>query len=191
MHRTAAGCNYRGDIAYFAVERREMLPYVPEGARRILEVGCGSGAFATLLRTVRGAYVVGIEPQPAAAAQAARRLDSVIEGDIDSSLGLLSCERFDCIVFNDVLEHLVDPWAALAAVRPLLSADGVVVASIPNMRYMLSALTEFDGPLVTDRDGRSVNNMRAARSANVMGPVSRSPAREAQNGRSSSKDERT
>lgn len=66
--------------------------------------------------------------------------------------------------------------------------DESVMTSLADV---LSALTEFDGPLVTDRDGRSVNNMRAARSANVMGPVSRSPAREAQNGRSSSKDERT
>ena len=113
-----------------------MLPYLPETARRVLEVGCGSGAFAAVLKGARNAYVAGIEPQPAAAAQAAGRLDRVIEGDIDAGIEQLGGERFDCIVFNDVLEHLIDPWAALAAVRPLLGAGGVVVASIPNMRYM-------------------------------------------------------
>jgi 2-polyprenyl-3-methyl-5-hydroxy-6-metoxy-1,4-benzoquinol methylase len=42
---------------------------------------------------------------------------------------------FDCIILNDVLEHLVDPFEALLYCRELLNSQGRVVASIPNVRY--------------------------------------------------------
>jgi hypothetical protein len=40
------------------------------------------------------------------------------------------------VIFNDVLEHLVDPWEALESTRDLLDRDGCVVASIPNVRHV-------------------------------------------------------
>jgi 2-polyprenyl-3-methyl-5-hydroxy-6-metoxy-1,4-benzoquinol methylase len=39
-------------------------------------------------------------------------------------------------VANDVLEHLADPWVTLERLRPKLTPGGVVVASIPNFRYL-------------------------------------------------------
>ena len=47
----------------------------------------------------------------------------------------LPMREFDCIVFNDVLEHLVDPWAALRETRDRVSVGGSVVASMPNVRH--------------------------------------------------------
>jgi len=41
---------------------------------------------------------------------------------------------FDCVLFNDVLEHMVAPEVALRYARQLLAPGGVVVASIPNIR---------------------------------------------------------
>jgi len=38
-------------------------------------------------------------------------------------------------VCNDVLEHLPDPWTVLRQAHGLLNPGGVVVASIPNLRY--------------------------------------------------------
>jgi 2-polyprenyl-3-methyl-5-hydroxy-6-metoxy-1,4-benzoquinol methylase len=43
--------------------------------------------------------------------------------------------RFDAIFFGDVLEHLEDPAAALARVRPWLSERGAVIASVPNVGH--------------------------------------------------------
>ena len=45
------------------------------------------------------------------------------------------CPSCRSIIFNDVLEHLVDPYAALVNVQCLLATNGVVVASIPNIRH--------------------------------------------------------
>ena len=44
---------------------------------------------------------------------------------------------FDCIVFNDVIEHVVDPWTMLRKAERHLAPDGLIVASIPNIRYYI------------------------------------------------------
>ncbi len=44
-------------------------------------------------------------------------------------------QKFDCIVFNDVLEHLVNPEIALKDSKQYLSENGTVVASIPNILH--------------------------------------------------------
>jgi 2-polyprenyl-3-methyl-5-hydroxy-6-metoxy-1,4-benzoquinol methylase len=120
---------------YFEQQRREMLPYIPLNAKRVLEVGCGNGSFAAHLKSQRSVQVVAIEAHPAAAEKARRRVDRLIQATIEEALPKLAGEQFDCVVFNDVLEHLVDPWAALSQTKPLLSEHGRVVASIPNVRY--------------------------------------------------------
>jgi hypothetical protein len=42
---------------------------------------------------------------------------------------------FDAIFFGDVLEHLIDPSAALERVRPWLSERGLVVATLPHLGH--------------------------------------------------------
>jgi 2-polyprenyl-3-methyl-5-hydroxy-6-metoxy-1,4-benzoquinol methylase len=121
--------------SYFEQQRQEMLAYIPLTAKRVLEVGCGNGSFAAYLKSQRSVQVVAIEAHPAAAEAARHRVDRLINASIEEAAPQLAGEQFDCVVFNDVLEHLVDPWAALSQIRPLLSDGGRVVASIPNMRY--------------------------------------------------------
>ena len=127
---------------YFRSQRKEMIPFIPNNVRTLLEVGCGTGSFASHLKALRGIEVTGIEPQQSAYEQASTVLDRVLQLDVDSGITELKGKQFDCIVFNDVLEHLVDPWAVLTKVRELLMPGGSVVASIPNIRYM-PALKEF------------------------------------------------
>lgn len=121
---------------YFQSQRKEMTSFIPESAQALLEIGCGAGAFASHLKTQRSIVVTGIEPQRSAFELASRTLDSVLNLDVDAGIAQLQGQQFDCIVFNDVLEHLVDPWDALKKVRDLLAPGGCVVASIPNIRYM-------------------------------------------------------
>jgi hypothetical protein len=44
-------------------------------------------------------------------------------------------EKFDVVIFSDVLEHLVDPSEVLRAVRPLIAPGGYVCSSIPNIAH--------------------------------------------------------
>lgn len=120
---------------YYGHERHEMLPFVPTSAQRILDVGCGAGAFSARLKKERSVEVWGVEINPEAARLASQRLDKVICGEFSSALDFGST-RFDCIVFNDVLEHMASPESALRLARTLLAPQGVVVASIPNVRHL-------------------------------------------------------
>lgn len=110
-----------------------MLSYVPESALRVLDVGCATGRFGVELVTSHpGLEVWGIDPvaHPQGFPDPYRtRITGTFPDDLPLSAGL-----FDCVVFNDVLEHLVDPWSVLAQTRAHLEPGGVVVASIPNVR---------------------------------------------------------
>lgn len=49
---------------------------------------------------------------------------------------LLPDNYFDCITFNDVLEHTIDPTQLLSMVKTKLGPKGIVIASIPNVLYV-------------------------------------------------------
>jgi SAM-dependent methyltransferase len=107
---------------------------------RFLDIGCASGALGAALKGAGATYVAGVEAHPEAAAKARNRLDSVVEGDILAEPIPFDEGTFDYIVFADVLEHLVDPEAAIRRYLPYLRSTGHVVASVPNMRFYLVLL---------------------------------------------------
>jgi 2-polyprenyl-3-methyl-5-hydroxy-6-metoxy-1,4-benzoquinol methylase len=114
---------------HYDFERAEMLRYLPASLRSVLDVGCASGRFTSAMRKrFPDADIWGIDPVAYDDAGRFRRIVGRFPDDLPGEL------RFDCIVFNDVLEHLVDPWEALRATLPLLLPGGSVVASIPNIR---------------------------------------------------------
>ena len=130
--------------AYYGNPRREMQAFVPQTARRVLDIGCGAGVFGGLLKEARSPEntpeIWGVEMDPTAAALAESRLDRVLCGDVFTVLSQLEGQRFDAVVMNDVLEHLADPQQLLKAVPGLLAEGGCLVASIPNVRYFFNVL---------------------------------------------------
>lgn len=120
---------------YFTEARQEMLPFLPAACRRLLDVGCGAGAFGGMVKRKQEVEVWGVEPVSSVAAKATAKLDHVIVGVFGPQTDLPE-ETFDCIVFNDVLEHMVAPEQALRYAKTLLSPTGSIVASIPNIRYL-------------------------------------------------------
>lgn len=120
---------------YFSHARREILPLLPQHAPRALEVGCGEGHTLSLLKQ-QGIceWVCGIEISPTAAEQATQRLDVVFKGNIETMELPVAPGTIDLLLCLDVLEHLVDPWVTLKRLVTLLSPNGVLVASIPNVR---------------------------------------------------------
>jgi 2-polyprenyl-3-methyl-5-hydroxy-6-metoxy-1,4-benzoquinol methylase len=119
-------------LAAYTGSRPEVQALVPASARRILDLGCAAGALGAGLRERGGVEVVGVELDPALAREAERRLDRVVVGDVEH---LDDLGRFDCVVAADVLEHLRDPWTALREAAGRLDPGGVVVVSLPNVRF--------------------------------------------------------
>lgn len=120
---------------YYLQTRSEMDRFVPSTAKRILDVGCAQGLFGQRLKERLGAEVWGLEIVPSAATIARQRLDHVLCGDVLEQFDRIQDNYFDCIIFNDVIEHLVDPYRVLLETRKKLARGGVVVCSIPNIRF--------------------------------------------------------
>lgn len=121
--------------SYYENVRKDLIPLVPMGAKCILEVGCAAGMTGRELKKRSGVFVAGIELNARAAELAKNVLDDVVQGSIEEIDLPYSDNSFDCILFADVLEHLVDPLSALIKVRSLLKKEGTVVASIPNVQF--------------------------------------------------------
>lgn len=120
--------------AYFEGSRPEIAKLVPESCRSILDVGCGFGGLGRQLRDLGFNDLYGIEINP----DATSKLENVYSkhwiGDVEKLVLPLPAESLDCIIFADVLEHLVDPWGALRRYVGLLRSGGTAIISVPNVR---------------------------------------------------------
>lgn len=134
--------NIKTEKGYFKNHRSEMLRYIPVESKKILEVGCGEGSFCLqILRSDREVW--GIEINSDASKVAQSICFKVLTGDFDVVYEQLPKNYFDCVIFNDVLEHLYAPWDVISKLRTNLSSTGVIVSSIPNFRYIDNLIMEI------------------------------------------------
>jgi 2-polyprenyl-3-methyl-5-hydroxy-6-metoxy-1,4-benzoquinol methylase len=122
---------------------------------RLLDVGCGEGSWAPLLREAGASELVALDPSPDAIARAAERYDAAVIGTIEGTeLPALGGRPFDAIIVADVLEHLVDPWAALRTLRTWAAPGALLAVSVPNLRfYRLLGNLLFRGEFEYERYG--------------------------------------
>lgn len=121
---------------YFSTLRDDIINMIDFEVENLLDVGCGDGSTAYAIKTKTNAkFVAGIEIFSDAADKAALKLDNVICGNIEEIEPDFNGKKFDLIVCADVLEHLTDPWKALEKLKTLLTENGKLIASIPNIAY--------------------------------------------------------
>jgi SAM-dependent methyltransferase len=127
----------------------DLLKLLPLDARLIVETGCGTGALgAEYIRLNPAVTYVGIERDEAAGRRARARLAQVEIADAEEvDLAAIGIERgtVDCLVYGDVLEHLLDPWQLVARHAEWLSPKGIVVACIPNVQHWTVLLNLLAG----------------------------------------------
>ena len=100
----------------------------PGGRARILDVGCGFGQFIADAAAA-GHDVVGIEPDGYVARKARENGADIRSGFFPQVLS--PDDRFDVIIFNDVLEHLPDLSGVFEACRAHLDRGGVMIVNAP------------------------------------------------------------
>ena len=108
-----------------------MLDLLPAAFDSILDVGSGSGHFLEMVKAARpDVETWAIDPSQDCSLR--NGVDHFLLGSFPADV---APRTFDVIVFNDVLEHMEDPWMALRQTRRFLTSSGRVSASIPNVRH--------------------------------------------------------
>ena len=111
-----------------------LLPHLSDG-QRILDVGCGPGTLTVDLarRVGPNGSIVGIDLSPAVVQEATAHASAEQVGNVtfrtgDFRAGDLGEGSFDVVHAHQVLQHLRDPVAALAAMGRLARPGGIVAA---------------------------------------------------------------
>lgn len=123
---------------YFINTRKELLELIPKKLREgnLLEIGAGSGNTITYAKLHGYAdHVYGVELcELENSNQSNPVIDQFIIGNIEKITLPYEQRFFKIIICGDVLEHLVNPYELLIRIQELLSDDGVIIASLPNIR---------------------------------------------------------
>jgi 2-polyprenyl-6-hydroxyphenyl methylase/3-demethylubiquinone-9 3-methyltransferase len=123
----------RGPLGWLHLLNDVRVPYFERvlrgfAGKRILDIGCGGGVFAEPLAAA-GASVVGIDPS-VLSIHAAREHAAQEGLDIDYRVALAETfetdDRFDAVMAVDVLEHVEDLDATLAAGARVLKPGGIL-----------------------------------------------------------------
>lgn len=101
---------------------------------RLLDIGCGDGAFTVLLKEAMGAKeVFGIEIASDAVASAEKKGVKTLQVDIDENVFPFEDDYFDAIYCGEVIEHLFDPDHLLDELNRVLKPEGICVLTTPNL----------------------------------------------------------
>jgi SAM-dependent methyltransferase len=125
--------HYFGDGVYYhtpeqdrQVARLRLDTYALPAGSRVLDVGCGNGAFVVEARA-RGLDAWGQD----LAVQSGG--PHVHVGDLPDLA--LPAKSFDAVTMHDVLEHVPDPRAMLSEVRRLLTHHGRLIVDFPRFHH--------------------------------------------------------
>lgn len=112
----------------FARQTHRFEQYILGSRRRVLDVGCGAGAFIRFA-IERGWVVEGTDI--VINADACTTGARLWEGQLPAIE--FDDRSFDVIRFNHVLEHTQDPLAELRRARSLMSDGGILHVGVPNL----------------------------------------------------------
>ena len=130
----------RKQLQGYSGGRPDVLKIISGTPKRVLDIGCGAGLLGRQIQEQHpNCLTHGVEPDKDRAAVAREHYHEVFQGSIEDSnvLALLADKApFDLIICADVLEHLIDPPTTLKILTTMLSSDGQIITSLPNVRHV-------------------------------------------------------
>lgn len=109
-----------------------MADYIyEEKCQKILDVGCNRGQLLKALDGWNG-EIWGVDKDKEALNEIKNKYNKTYAMDIATDKVPFK-EKFDCIVFGDILEHVVSPAQILDKFVKNLDKNGTIIISIPNV----------------------------------------------------------
>ena len=124
-------------MSYYSNINVDLLNAINVPPKKVLEIGCGEGWFGKKVKELHPDCTYhGVELFPDAAKVAKDNIDGVWIGNIEERQVMDAIPTgYDLLVFGDVLEHLIDPWATLKLLRSKAADQSTCVACIPNVAH--------------------------------------------------------
>ncbi len=100
---------------------------------RVLDVGCGTGAFVAIPLAEKGFEVEGIDTDESSLAHGRELVDKQgLDVTFRCAKAAEVSGTYDVVILSEVLEHVKPPGPLLATLRGLLSPDGLLIVTVPN-----------------------------------------------------------
>lgn len=113
-----------------------LIKEIPQGSKRILDIGCGDGYLASRMAlALPNATVVGVDQEAAGIGIAREKCARIhnVQFMVSACEGLEFEDRsFDVVVLADVIEHLGNPGRMVAEIARVLSTEGTAIITTPN-----------------------------------------------------------
>jgi SAM-dependent methyltransferase len=130
----------------------------------VLDVGCGDGSTAVSIRELTGARVFGVDVSALSVAAAVGKGVDATTCEVGVAPLPFADGSIDVVYMGEVIEHLVDPDAALDEIRRVLATQGCLVLTTPNLACLLNRILLVFGaqPFFTEVSTRRVLGRRFA-----------------------------
>jgi 2-polyprenyl-3-methyl-5-hydroxy-6-metoxy-1,4-benzoquinol methylase len=121
---------------YYESARMDLIHCIPEHAKTILSIGCGSGT--TEMRLAEGGHRVVVLPADSVVSASIFGPNiQVINDDLEGLRRALGDKKVDCIVISDVLQLVESPCSVLSALTDVLARNGVLIVAVPKRTRLL------------------------------------------------------
>jgi 2-polyprenyl-3-methyl-5-hydroxy-6-metoxy-1,4-benzoquinol methylase len=100
---------------------------------QVLDVGCNNGLIGREIIRSSQTSVDGVDINGEALEEAKKTYRKVFERDLGKSKLEIDDEKYDYIIFSDILEHLPRPDLILKDARKYLKDDGEIFICLPNI----------------------------------------------------------
>jgi len=148
MFNLKASYPYQPEINQVAFDLVSKVINGKKDVKNILDVGCGYGLLSKeLKKTYPKLNLYGIE-HAKEVSQSSQKTLKLLQYNIEDMALIkskLKSQKFDIIIFSDVLEHLYDPVGIIKSYRSLLEEDGIIVVTVPNIANIFSRIALLFG----------------------------------------------